>query len=203
MKPLAQFGASVVLATLATLAISTARAERADRQQAVQLEADKVTVDDKKKLQVYEGKVILTQGTLQIRTEQMQVTQDSEGFQKGTAIGGEGNNGGLALFRQKREGRQDYVEGEAERIEHDGRSEKTEFLGRARVKSGLDEVSGQYILFDGKTENYFVTSGPRGTQAVPGSGERVRAVIHPKNKVEATSTKTPPATPSSREETKQ
>lgn len=200
MKPLAYLGASVVLAAFATLVISTARAERADRQQAVQLEADKVTVDDKKKLQTYEGKVILTQGTLQIRTEQMQVTQDSEGFQKGTAIGGDN---GLALFRQKREGRQDYVEGEAERIEHDGRSEKTEFLGRARVKSGLDEVSGQYILFDGKTENYFVSSGPRGTQAAPGSGERVRAVIHPKTKNEASSAKTPSAIPPSREETKQ
>jgi lipopolysaccharide export system protein LptA len=173
----------------------TARADRGDRQQAVQLEADKVTVDDKKKLHIYEGRVLLTQGSLQIRTAQMQVMQDNEGFQKGSAVGGDN---GLAFFRQKREGRQDFVEGEAERIEHDNHSEKTEFFGRARVRSGLDEVTGQYILFDGKTENYSVTSGPRGTSAAPGSGQRVRAVIQPRAKPdsEAVSAKPTVASPS-------
>lgn len=205
MKPVTSTRASVGLAivTIVTaLAVSTVRAERADRQQPVQLEADKVTVDDKKKLHIYEGRVVLTQGTLQIRTAQMQVTQDAEGFQKGLAIGGDGGGGGLASFRQKREARPDYVEGEAERIEHDGRSEKTEFFGRARVRSGLDEVTGQYILFDGKTDNYFVTSGPRGTRAAPGSGDRVRAVIQPRPKEESPSAKKPAATSPSSEETK-
>jgi len=167
-----------------TLACGLVQAERSDRQQPVQLEADKVTVDDKKKLHVYEGKVILSQGSLLIRTALMQVSQDSDGFQKGSASGGDN---GLASFRQKREGRADYIEGEADRIEHDNRNEKTEFFGRARVKSGLDEVSGQYILFDGKTENYFVTSGPNGTRAAPGSSERVRATIQPKVKDESRS----------------
>jgi lipopolysaccharide export system protein LptA len=180
---------------------NTAQAERGDRQQAVQLEADKVTVDDKKKLHVYEGRVLLTQGSLQIRTSQMQVTQDNEGFQKGTAVGGDS---GLASFRQKREGRQDFVDGEAERIEHDNRSERTEFFGRARVRSGLDEVTGQYILFDGKTENYSVTSGPRGTSAPAGSGQRVRAVIQPRTTPdgEAPSAKPTVGSPSSREGSK-
>lgn len=113
-------------------------------------------------------------GTLVIRTDKLTVAQDADGFQKGTAYGGAG---GLARFRQKREGKEEYVEGEAERIEHDARTEKTEFFGRALVRSGLDEVRGQYISYDGRTENFVVTSGG----SAGGKQERVRAVIQPKN----------------------
>ena len=166
---------------LATIVSSPALAERADRDKPVNLEADKVTVDDKQQLHLYEGNVILTQGTLVIRAERITVKQDAQGYQRGIAFG---QTGTPARFRQKREGRDDYVDGEADRIEHDDRSEKTEFFNRARVRSGLDEVSGQYIQFDARTEQYLVTNGPAGTTAAPGSDSRVRAVIQPKNRAD-------------------
>ncbi len=154
-------------------------AEKADRDKPVNLEADRITVDDVKKVHILEGNVQLVQGTLVIHCEKLIVTQDDSGFQKGTATGGPG---GLAHFRQRREGKDDYIDGEAERIVHDGKAEKTEFFLRAHVKSGSDEVRGQYISYDGKTENYLVTSGPAGTTAAaaPGKDNRVRAVIQPK-----------------------
>jgi lipopolysaccharide export system protein LptA len=153
-------------------------AERGDRDKPVNLEADRITVDDAKKVHVFEGKVQLSQGTLVIRTDKLVVTQDAEGFQKGVAYGGEG---GLARFRQKREGRAEYVEGEAERIEYESKAEKAEFFGRALVKSGLDEVRGQYVSYDGRTERYLVTSGAEGGgPATAGKNERVRAVIQSK-----------------------
>lgn len=162
------------------LALATgAQAEKADRDKPVNLEADKVTVDDVKKVQVFEGNVQLVKGTLIIRAARIVVTQDADGYQKGVATG---TDTVPPRFRQKREGVDEYVEGEAERIEHDNKAEKTEFYNRAWVKSGLDEVRGQFISYDAKTEQYFVTSGPNGTRAKPGSGERVRAVIQPKNK---------------------
>ena len=161
---------------LALLLALPAQAEKSDREKPVNLEADKITVDDAKRQHVFEGNVQLIQGSLIIRTDKLVVTQDADGFQKGIAYGGAG---GLARFRQKREGKEEYVDGEAERIEHDGKGEKTEFFVRAFVKSGLDEVRGQYISYDGKTENYVVTSGPG---ASAGKQERVRAVIQPKGK---------------------
>jgi len=161
------------------LAGSAARAEKADSDKPVNIEADRVSVDDVKKVQVFEGNVQLQKGTLVIRAARIVVTQDESGYQRGVATG---SGGALPNFRQKREGLEEYVEGEAERIEHDAKAEKTEFFNRARVKSGLDEVRGQFISYDAKTENYFVTSGPNGTRAQPGSNERVRAVIQPKNK---------------------
>ena len=163
-----------------TLTATVAWAERADRDKPVNLEADRITVDDVKQVHVFEGRVQLIQGTLVIHTEKLVVTQDAEGFQKGVASGGDM---GLAHFRQKRDGKDEYVEGEAERIEYDGKTEVAQFFTRARVKSGLDEVRGQYISYDGKSENYLVTNGPGGSVVAPVSDRdnRVRAVIQPKN----------------------
>jgi lipopolysaccharide export system protein LptA len=157
------------------------RAEKADRDKPVNLESDRATVDEINKVHVFDGNVTLTQGTLVIRSDKLVVRQDAEGFQSGIATANPGN---LARFRVKREGKDEYVEGEAERIEHDAKTEITRFFNRAWVKSGQDEVRGQFIVFDGLKENYSVTSGPGGT-VVPGRDSRVRAVIQPKNKAPA------------------
>lgn len=149
-------------------------AEKADREKAVDLEADKVSVDDAKKTLVFEGNVLLTQGTLNIRASRLVVVQDAQGFQKGTAYGSP------ATFRQKREGRDDYIEGEAERIEHDAHNDRTEFFVKARVRSGGDDVSGNYITFDGISERYLVTGAPSGTPGVTPAETRVRATLQPK-----------------------
>ena len=169
----------VAAAAALSIAAASALAEKADKDKPVNIEADRVSVDDVKKVQVFEGNVQLVKGTLVIRAERIVVTQDDDGYQRGVATGTAGQP---PRFRQKREGQDDYIEGEAERIEHDAKGERTEFFNRAWVKSGLDEVRGQFISYDARSERYFVTSGPNGTRAQPGSGERVRAVIQPRNK---------------------
>jgi lipopolysaccharide export system protein LptA len=156
------------------LAPGAVLAERTDREKPVDLEADKVSVDDVKKTLVFEGNVLLTQGSLTIRASRLVVVQDQAGFQKGTAYGTP------AKFRQKREGREDFIEGEAERIEHDARSDRTEFFVKARVKSGGDDVSGNYIQFDGITERYQVTGAISGAPGVAPADTRVRATLQPK-----------------------
>ena len=188
MRTLLRLAATAGIAGV-MLAATAARAEKADRDKPVNIEADRVSVDDVQKVQTFEGNVQLVKGTLIIRAERIVVTQDDDGYQRGVATG---TASVLPRFRQKREGLDDYIEGEGERIEHDAKAEKTEFFNRAWVKSGLDEVRGQFISYDALTEKYFVTSGPNGTRALPGSNDRVRAVIQPKNKGVATAS---PATP--------
>ena len=168
----------IVLVAALLAAATPSHAEKADRNKPVNLEADRITVDDVNKVHIFDGNVTLTQGTLAIRSDKLVVKQDAEGFQTGVATTNPGN---LARFRVKREGKEEYIEGEAERIEHDAKSETTKFFNRASVKSGMDEVRGQYIVFDGVKEQYSVTSGPAGT-VVPGRDNRVRAVIQPKTK---------------------
>jgi len=170
----------LIAALLLTAIALPALAEKADREKPMNIEADRFSMDDVKKVQVFEGNVVLNQGTLQIRTSRLVVTQDADGFQKGVATGGAN---GLARFRQKREGQDEYIEGEGERIEHDARQEKTEFYIRGWVKSGLDEVKGNYISYDALTEKYLVTTGAGQTKTATGETQaRVRAIIQPKAK---------------------
>ena len=176
-NPLLTFALLTGLLTAVSL---PAFAEKADSEKPINLEADRISMDDVKKVQIFDGNVVLTQGTLQIRTNRLVVTQDEDGFQKGVATGGPN---GLARFRQKREGKEEYIEGEGERIEHDARSEKTQFFVRAWVQSGLDEVRGHYISYDALSETYLVTNANNETKNATGAAQaRVRAIIQPKGK---------------------
>ena len=154
-------------------------AERADREKPVNLEADRVDLDDAKKEAVFEGNVTLTQGTLTIKADKIIVKQDAEGFQYGIAYGSP------AHFRQKREGFDDFIEGFSERLEYDGKADKVQMFANARIQRGRDEVRGDYISYNAITEFFQVIGGGK-TAATPGNPQgRVRAVIQPKPKAAA------------------
>ncbi|KAF7598819.1 MAG: lipopolysaccharide transport periplasmic protein LptA [Candidatus Dactylopiibacterium carminicum] len=170
-----------LLALFALTATHGAHAERADRSKPVTIQSERGGVDDRNKASVFEGRVRLTQGTLFITTDKLVVTQDADGFQKGVATGGES---GLARFRQKREGRDDYVEGEAERIEYDARTDKVRLFQRAMTRSGKDETRGEYIKYDGYTESYTVTNSADG-KTTKGSGGLVTVTIWPRSAASA------------------
>jgi lipopolysaccharide export system protein LptA len=170
------------LALAMMLLAMTGRAEKADRDKPVKLESDRVSIDDAKQIALFEGSVVLTQGTLQIRGDRMEVRQDKEGFKFGITWGNP------AYFRQKREGYDEYIEGWAERIEYDGRAETMQMFNRAHMRRGQDEVRGNNISYDSKNEFFQVVGG--GKAAAPDNPEgRVRAVIQPKPREK------PPAVP--------
>jgi lipopolysaccharide export system protein LptA len=157
-------------------ASAPAMAEKADRDQPVRLEADKVTIDDARQIAVFEGNVVLRQGTLVIRGDRMEVRQDKEGFRFGTTWGNR------AYFRQKRDGVDEYIEGWADRLEYDGRAETMKMFARAQVKRGQDEVRGNFISYDAKSEFYQVMGGAKTAADAQKNGGRVRAIIQPKSK---------------------
>lgn len=165
------------LALLCLIFAHPAHAEKADRDKPMVLEANRVSIDDAKKVQVLEGDVVITKGTMVLKASRVVVTEDKYGFQKGTAYGGKD---GLARIRQKREGKDEYMDGEAERIEYDSNTEIAEFFRRAWVKSGEDQVKGDYIWYDAVSEKYLVTAGE--SRDPKGPPPRVRAIIQPKNK---------------------
>lgn len=165
---------------------ATSRAELADRDKPINLEADTVNLDDASKVSVYQGNVQLSQGTLLIRADKLVIKEDSTGLQHATAYGKP------ASFRQKREGLNEYIEGYGLRIEYDARTEKAELFTQARMKRNQDEVRGHYISYDAKTEFFQVIGGGKEV-AEPGKEKgRVRAVIQPKPKPAASA---PPSAP--------
>ena len=164
---------AAVLMALATA--GPAIAEKTDRDKPLNIESDRMNADDARKTAVFDGKVVLTQGTLVIRADRLTLRQDKDGYQFGTALGN------LATFKQKRDGVNEYIEGEAERIEYDGRAETVQFFQRAHLKrdSG-DDVRGNYISYNARTEFFSVQSGKEAQSA--GSDGRVRAVIMPRKR---------------------
>ncbi|QEL65968.1 lipopolysaccharide transport periplasmic protein [Oryzomicrobium terrae] len=176
---------SLALALHMLMATAPARAEKADKEKPVNLEADRVSADDARKVYTFEGNVRLVQGTMSLLADRVVVTQDESGFQKGVAYG---LNGKLAKFRQKREGKDEWIDGEAERIDHDAKTDTTELFIRAWVKSGQDEVRGPYIRYDALTEQYLVASAPGAKPTASGTAPgaapagRVRAILQPKGK---------------------
>ncbi|HYA20123.1 MAG TPA: lipopolysaccharide transport periplasmic protein LptA [Burkholderiales bacterium] len=172
MKTRGKAGDFVAGLLSALLACSPALAERADRDKPVNVEADKVNVDDINKVSVFEGNVVVTQGTIVVHANKMILRQDADGFNSGTAYGNP------ATFRQKMEGSEEYIEGEAERIEYDGKTENLELFDRAHIKRGQDELRGNYISYNAVTEFYRALSG----KEPAASTGRVRAVIQPREK---------------------
>ena len=108
--------------------------------------------------------------------DRIEVQQDEHGFSSGNA------SGKPVYFRQKMDGREEFAEGWAERIVYDGRGDKLELSGQARLKRGDDELRGSLITYDAKTEFYQAQGSSNGVKG------RVRAVILPKGAAKTTPT---------------
>jgi lipopolysaccharide export system protein LptA len=148
-------------------------AEKADRDKPTQIEANRMSADDVRRMTTFEGNVVLTKGTVAVRADRIVVRQDAEGYQHTTATGSP------VRFKQRldakdgeKEGR--WMDGEALRIEIDDRKQTIELFDNARVNRGGDEVAGNYIFVDQRSDFFSVTAGKGAPQG------RVRATIQPK-----------------------
>lgn len=170
---------SCFIAALA-LSGSAAWAEKADRNKPMNVESDALRYDDLKQTSVFTGRVVLTKGTILIRGGRMEVRQDAEGYQYGTVTAEPGKQ---AFFRQKREGLDEFIEGEGETIEYDGRADTVKFMNKAQLRryrgANLnDEMTGAVILYNNSTDVFSIDgSVPKGSAGAPGG--RVRAMLTP------------------------
>ncbi len=179
--PFPRLLAHLGLSGLLLVAAGAALAERADRNKPLSAEADRLRYDDARQTSVFTGNVVITKGSILIRGAQVEVRQDPQGNQFGFITGQPG------FFRQKREGVDEYIEGQAERIEYDSKTEMVRFTGQAVLRryrgSQLnDETTGSVITYDGRNDTFGVDGGAR--SAANPSG-RVRAMLTPVPKGEA------------------
>ncbi len=169
------------LALACLLANGAVWAEKADRGKPMNIEADALRYDDQKQTSVFTGKVVLTKGTIVIRGGKLDVRQDPQGFQYGVVTA---ESGKLAFFRQKRDGVDEFIEGEGEVIEYDGKADTVKFIKRAqlrRLRGAVlnDEMTGALIVYDNTTDVFTVDGGAtKGTPNAPGG--RIRAMLTPK-----------------------
>lgn len=179
--------------------LAPAYAERADRNKPMNVEADNLRHDDARQLSVFTGRVLISKGTIVIRGARVEVRQDAQGYQYGVASAEPGQR---AFYRQKREGVDEYIEGEAELIEYDGKADTVRFVRRADMRrlrgaAVADEVKGSLIVYDHLNDRFSVDSGSATSagnaapSTTPGSGERIRAVLAPRLSSSASATGTP------------
>lgn len=167
---------------LALLWAAPALAEKADRAQPLNVAADRQAVFDLLKQVVsFSGNVVVTKGSITISAERVEVREAADGYRTAVALGSAGHP---ASFRQKRDGVDEYVEGQADRLEYEEKHDTVRFVGNAvarrlRGTAVADEITGNLITYDNTTE-VFSVSGGAPAAASAGPGGRVRAVLTPR-----------------------
>ena len=176
------FRCAAVLASALLVASSLpAHAEKADRYAKINIEADNGgTFDLLNKFVIYRGNVVITKGTIVIRAARVEVRESPDGYHSAVAFGSPAQH---ATFRQERDQPNEWIEGDAERLEYDGKSDVVRFVNNATWRrlvgaETIDEITGNLITYDATTEQINVGGGAPSTAANPGG--RVRAILTPR-----------------------
>jgi lipopolysaccharide export system protein LptA len=183
------------------LALSSAAslAEKADRDKEAVIDyLGKARSNELTQTQVVDGGVVLVKGTIRLTAERLEIKQDPQGYQTMVATG---KPGAPATFRQKREGVNEFISGQAERIEFDGKADTVVFVRQAVLRTVdpenkiINEARGARIFYDNKIEQFEVEGG-EGSGLKDGRG---RIILAPRSTPAATPALTPaiptPATP--------
>jgi len=186
----------LIIATLALGLPVAARAEKADRSKPLVVESDgkqAAQVDLSKRVTTVSGNVVISQGTLQIKADRVEIREESPGkFQAGAR----GTADKPAVFRQKRDRLDEVIEAEAQRVDYDGSVDRVRFTGNAKMRilrAGVvsDEASAEAIVYDQPTDTLTFEGG----SASPGaSAGRARLVFVPRP-AEAAASAAPPKAP--------
>ena len=180
-------------------------AEKADREKPMNIEADALRHDELKQISVFTGNVVMTKGTIVLRGAQLEVRQDPDGFQFGTVTAAAGKR---AFFKQKRDSLpgapDEFVEGEGEVIEYDGKADIVKFIRRGELRRFrgsvlTDQVNGAVIVYNNITDVFTidgaVKSSNTGAAQSGAPAGRVRMTLTPKERpADGTDAKSPAAT---------
>lgn len=177
---------SRLVSVLLVLVAPAVWGEKADRDKPMNVESDALRYDDARQVSVFTGKVVLTKGTILIRGARLDVRQDPDGFQYGVVTAEPGK---LAFFRQKRDGVDEFIEGEGETIDYDGRLDTVKFISKAQLRryrgaTLADEFTGGLIVYNNITSVFTLDSAPatgkNSSTGQPGApAGRVKAMLTP------------------------
>ena len=176
-------------ALITVLTVVGVSAEKADRDKPMNIEADALKYADQQQLTTFTGKVHMTKGSLVLKAARMEVKQDGQGHQVAKLWAEPGER---VFFRQKREGLDEFTEGESETIIYNSQADTITLTSRAEIRLlrgsvVADRIQGHQILVDNTTEVFSVDGKPSaasGNGSGSGSGsQRVKATITPRSKI--------------------
>jgi lipopolysaccharide export system protein LptA len=161
------------------LAAGPALAEKADRNKPMVFTAEKQgRLDGVNQRTELQGNVIITQGSLVLRAEKVDVRETRDGYVQAYASG---TTGQPVSFHQGRDTPGEAISGVADQLEYDTRTETVRFIGNATVRrtrgtAVADEVTGAVIVYDSRTEVFTLEGG----SASPNPNGRTRIVMMPR-----------------------
>jgi lipopolysaccharide export system protein LptA len=169
-----------------SLASLSATAEKADSLKQAKIDFGDAHIDEVTQTRVFTGNVVLSRGTLLIKADKAVMKESPEGYMSVVLTAASNQP---ATFRQKRDGGPDlWVEGQAQRIEYDERTELVKLFSNAVVKQlegkrMTSEVNGPFISYDNRTEQANVHNDASG-ESKPGGG-RGTIIIAPRRSAPA------------------
>jgi lipopolysaccharide export system protein LptA len=165
------FGA--VLAMLAALA----SAERGDANKEAIIKSKSIDIDQVSLTRVLTGNVTMEKGTLRLSADKAVLKETPEGYLGLVLTAGAGK---AATFRQKRDAGVDlWVDGQAQRVEYDERTQVVKLFGNAKVRElkgdkVTNELDGDFISYDSRMEQLVSRND---AAAAPGKGSDGRSTL--------------------------
>lgn len=140
-----------------------------DRNKPIHISADSATIDEKSGHTTYLGDVKITQGTLLIEADRVEIERGKSGVDQVTAFGKQ------AHFRQKPEASKPFTDAWGDSIVYEVNKGLLTLKKNARVVSGQDTFTGSRIVYNLKTSVVDAFS-----EGKNGGNGRVEMIIQPK-----------------------
>ena len=133
-------------AALLGLAVAPgARAEHADRTRQIEVTSAQAAADNLHQTAEFSGDVVVSQGTLEIRADRVQMRQGANGERLGFAYG---KTGAPVRFRQHGDKPDEWSEGQADRVEYDSTANEVRLIGAASLRNLSGAVVTQQVYSD-------------------------------------------------------
>ena len=163
---------------LAAAASGPALALDTDRDQPIEVTADRFNGDEVKQTAVYSGNVIVTQGSMRLTGSRLELSVTPKGYRR-VAVTGK-----PAHFKQQRDRKKahvdEWVHADANSIVYDEETDTVTLQGKAalnRTENGIskDMTSGESIVYDMRNAR---------SQVQGAKGQRVTTIIAPRKSTE-------------------
>jgi lipopolysaccharide export system protein LptA len=117
-----------------------------DRNQPIQLEASRGQIDQKTGVSIYEGNVVISQGSMRLNADVATIHIKDGGFQRMEATGNPVN------LRYRPTADKPEILGASQRVEYDVAGAKVIMSGNARLTQGQDVFTGDRVEYDLKSD---------------------------------------------------
>lgn len=157
------------------LGSATAWALPDDRNQPIRVQADSAELDDRQGVAVYQGSVIITQGSMKITGDKVTITQTASGdIDVFTSVGRP------AYYEQRPAEGKELVKAYGLTIQYFAENERIVLIDQAKVIQEGNTFEGEKIVYD--TRRQIVNAGRANGASVTSPRPRIDMIIQPKSK---------------------